>query len=211
MDPFSDGLPEELEEAAQQQAAKGRGRWADRDEQMHEAIARAAEALPTWDRESPVQPVTIRHTPVHGYKKGPKGSRGCKLEVDGKACGKAKAAIIHYLPTVNETLTQDWEVYQGARKHWLPWLVDQLVEAGLPLGLNSVIVEAMYCFPDRRTDRDKGNFRGFIEKVLGDALELGGWIKRDSWNTYDFSGVRAQYVRGERVSLEEMGQLGLLG
>lgn len=192
-DPFFDPEPDDGDVAAPKKA----GRWEQSNAALDEAVARARDGLPTWDGSSPVREVTLRHVPDHGYRKV-KGGRGCKLIVNGVPCRKAEAAVVHYLPTMNQTLTQDWKVYQGARKHWLPFLVDQVAETGLPLGLSSVAVMARFCFPDRRTDRDKGNFRGFIEKVLGDALEAGGWIKRDNWDTYDFISVSATRRPKER-------------
>jgi hypothetical protein len=40
-----------------------------------------------------------------------------------------------------------------------------------------------------RRDRDEGNFRFFLEKALGDALQNGGWLKNDTPDQYRFSTV----------------------
>lgn len=169
-----------------------------------EAALLVAAKVPVWDGESPVEPVEFTHTPEHGYKRGPSGSRGCKFELEGgKTCNAARPAALHYLPTVNTTLTGDWAVYQGALKHWLPWVVLAVAASGLPRGLDSVLIEGLCCFPTKnptgpKGGRDQGNHRGFVEKAIGDALEAGGWIESDTWTRYEFGNMQHRVVRGER-------------
>jgi hypothetical protein len=139
----------------------------------------------------------IRHVPDHAYSKGPKGARGCKALIGGVACGKARAHPDHHLPTMNETLTQDWKVYQGALRQWKPYLVERLAACGLPRGLESVLVEGLCCFPTRSRP-DQGNHRAFVEKALGDALQEGGYIPEDTWERYEFGNLQRRVVAGER-------------
>jgi hypothetical protein len=148
-----------------------------------------------------IEPVDIFHVPDHSYVKGPRGARGCKaIRSDGVTCGAAHFNPMHNLPTMNETLTHDWAVYQGALKHWKLWLNDALVEARLPKGMARVVVMMECVFPDRNR-RDRGNMRGFIEKALGDTLVDGGWIADDKFfpvDHYDFADVEARYEKGVR-------------
>jgi hypothetical protein len=144
------------------------------------------------------RPVEIVHRPHHSYKKGPKGSRGCLAVLEnGVACREAKSNPVHHLPTMNETLTQGWQVYQGALKHWKPWLIGALEASGLPRGLESVLVEGMCCFPTK-AHPDQGNHRAFIEKAMGDALQDGGWIPEDTWERYEFGNLAYRYEKGVR-------------
>lgn len=117
-----------------------------------------------------LEPVEIIHVPDHSYLKGPRGARGCKSpDSNGKSCNKAHFHPTHNLPTLNEALTHDWVVYQGALKHWKPWLIGAVTESGLPRGLAAITVDMLLVFPTRNR-RDEGNMRGFIEKALGDSL-----------------------------------------
>src|SRR4051794_2439764 len=51
----------------------------------------------------------VRHVPDHGYKKGPKGARGCKAtRSDLQPCNAARPHPAHYLPTANTALVNDW-------------------------------------------------------------------------------------------------------
>lgn len=167
---------------------------------------------------------SITHAPDHSYKRGPKGARGCQAIVGGVPCKQAKAAPVHNLPTMNETLTMDWKVYQGAKKKWVPYLIGKLDEAGVPRGMESVLVEGLCCFPTR-APHDQGNHRAFIEKALGDALaaksctscgevwndkvpgrceqcgnaeHLVPFIPNDTWSLYEFGNLQQRYSKGER-------------
>jgi hypothetical protein len=173
-----------------------------------------------------VDPVELIHVPDHSYVKGPKGARGCKaMRSDGIPCNKAHFHPLHNLPTLNETLTHEWAVYQGALKHWKLWLNDALIDSGLPKGLDYVLVAMRCTFPDRNR-RDQGNMRGFIEKALGDTLAskscarcksvdnkkgrclscgsvdlLAGWIPDDKFfptNHYEFNDCEAVLEPGSR-------------
>jgi hypothetical protein len=144
-------------------------------------------------------PVEILHTPDHSYVAPPDGFKGCKaIDGGGKPCNKARMHPLHNLPTLNLFGSGNhWQTYQGAKKHWSIWLTDALEASGLPKGLESVLVEGRLCFPTRR-QRDQGNHRYFIEKVLGDVLEEGGWLVNDSWDHFEFGNLAKLYAKGER-------------
>ena len=50
-------------------------------------------------------------------------------------------------------------------------------------------------FPTR-IRRDQGNYRFLTEKALGDALVMGGWLRDDSWEFFEFGGFGMQYEKG---------------
>lgn len=203
-DLFEDGLPQlddlpPVEEPDVLPEERRRRRFTADDLALMEAIERAKE-VPVWDGSSLVEMVTLKHVPGHTYRKV-KGKSGCQhVLADGKACRAAKAATMHHLPTVNETLTHDHDVYQSALKKWKPWIIDALIASGLPRGLGSVLIEGRYCFPTRIRNVDQGNHRGFIEKAFGDALEDGGWLEKDCWDAYEFGGFSKTYEKGVRFA-----------
>lgn len=164
------------------------------DEQL---IADAIEAT-TGIHDTP-RAITIEHHPDHSYIKGPKGARGCKaVSSAGIPCNKAQMHPVHHLPTLNLFGSGNhWQTYQGAKKHWTTWLTDALTTAGLPRQLDSVLVEGRLCFPTH-THPDQGNHRYFIEKVLGDVLEQGGWLASDDWDHYEFGNLARLVRPGER-------------
>jgi hypothetical protein len=41
-----------------------------------------------------------------------------------------------------------------------------------------------------------GNYRVLLEKALGDALKVGGWLDDDDWSRYEFGGLAYAYERG---------------
>lgn len=95
-----------------------------------------------------------------------------------------------------------WEAYQGAKQRWHKVLGPMLVESGLPLGLDFVLVEGECSFGDVR-DRDQGNHRVVIEKAVGDVLEEMGYVENDSWGHYEFG-------RLARVEEEGVNRLRLM-
>jgi hypothetical protein len=181
------------------------------DDSVDEALV--ADAIAASNRTS-IEPVTIEHRPDHSYRKGPKGSRGCKQPMpDGRDCGAARFAPVHNVPTLNEVgAAQDWRTFSSAIKPWRAWLAGALADSGLPRGLDSVLVEGVMTFPTR-AKRDQGNHRYFVEKALGDALVRGnvetrtvmlpseviegGWLEDDDWSRYEFGNLAFRYVRGE--------------
>jgi hypothetical protein len=45
-----------------------------------------------------------------------------------------------------------------------------------------------------RRDRDQGNHRFILEKALGDALQTGGWLLDDDWDSYEFGGLANEHT-----------------
>jgi hypothetical protein len=163
------------------------------DDQLVADAINASTGIPTLGT------TTIEHHPDHAYVKGPKGARGCKaLTSAGVPCNRAQMDPLHHLPTLNLFGSGNhWQTFQNAKRHWTTWLHDALEAAGLPHGLDSVLVEAKLCFPTQRR-RDQGNHRYFIEKVLGDVLHEGGWIPDDTWEHYEFGNLACVIRPGER-------------
>lgn len=91
-------------------------------------------------------------------------------------------------------------VYANQKANWQAIFTRLLEASELPRGLEAVYVEGEITFPDHRDDRDQGNFRVVIEKALGDALEKGGWVKRDSWDHYEFGQLTKRESPGESAT-----------
>lgn len=60
--------------------------------------------------------------------------------------------------------------------------------AQVPKGLTKVHATAVIRFANRRK-RDEGNFRWFLEKCLGDALQTYGALEDDTADEFTFGGV----------------------
>lgn len=151
------------------------------------------------------EPVVVRHTRDHRFVKKPipegkdKPSPGCAV------CNGAKGAMQHIgtPQSFNALARVNPHTYQNWKKHWSPRLAELLEAARLPRPLAHVRAHGLVCFPDR-TQRDQGNFRVLLEKVLGDVLvngaeELGidGWLEDDNWDYYEFGNLRRTYAKGE--------------
>lgn len=74
----------------------------------------------------------------------------------------------------------------------------------LPERCHAIMAEARLTVPNRRK-RDEGNFRGAIEKALGDALMAGGWLDDDQAypeRKYSFGAIDFVYEKGvERTDI----------
>lgn len=100
--------------------------------------------------------------------------------------------------------------YNALKVAWEEILRAELNITGLPAGwgpeaaagtpkIRSIHAEGVCCFP-RANAKDQGNFRWFLEKVVGDTLEAGGWIKDDSfWPVvrFEFGGLQFEHRLGE--------------
>lgn len=137
------------------------------------------------------EPVEIQVTRHHAFRKRPSG-RGCA------ECGRAKTAIEHLgaSSSLNALGSGNQFAYQNLKKAWAEALTLALDVSGLPKGLGKIVVEGEMCFPDRRR-RDQGNHRFIVEKALGDALVAGGWLTDDTWNHYEFGGLRMRVDPGQ--------------
>jgi len=137
-----------------------------------------------------IAPVTIEHEQDHPFEKQEK--RGCAR------CGRGKLHVDHHgaPPSLNVLGSGNPHIYRTAKENWQELLTRLLTEAELPMPLTHVLAEGEITFPDRRARRDQGNFRFFIEKALGDALDEGGWLPDDSWDFYEFGGLARRYEKG---------------
>jgi hypothetical protein len=123
-----------------------------------------------------------------------------KKKLGCAVCGANKGDPVHY------GAPQSYNVFTtgpgnamaliSAKQAWQAIFFRLLRESDLPLGLDRVYVEGEITFPEHNDNRDQGNFRVLIEKALGDALEDGGWIVRDSWEHYEFGGLQKREVPG---------------
>jgi hypothetical protein len=142
------------------------------------------------------------------------------------ACGKAKTNPVHHkggscefaakLGCMNCGLAKmhydhlgqppSWNIFgSGDSKSWwakkIVWgemLIGLLEESGLPKGLEGVMVEGEVTFPRPATEKgpDQENFRAPLSKILGDALQVGGWIKSDQWKRYTFGDLAYRHEPG---------------
>lgn len=141
-----------------------------------------------------------RSNALHRKKNAEEGKPYCdfKRKLGCARCGLAKKHRDHMgaPPSLNVLGSGDQRAYIGMKDQWQEALTELLEASGLPRGLGRVTVEGEVTFPDRREDRDQGNFRVVLEKALGDALERGGWIERDDWTRYEFGGLACRHERG---------------
>ncbi|HEX7088707.1 MAG TPA: hypothetical protein VF192_01145 [Longimicrobiales bacterium] len=151
--------------------------------QPKEVAAVAWKPCPPEERV-PLSEVRIRKTRQCHFKAKEGGKRGCAR------CGENKGWLGHLgaPKSVNAFgSSANPHAYQGDKERWQNWIIEALEEAGLPKGLGSVYAQITICFGDR-TKRDQGNFRAMVEKALGDALQLGGWLKEDDWDRFVVDG-----------------------
>jgi hypothetical protein len=100
-------------------------------------------------------------------------------------------------PSLNDVVGQGhWRRYHTVKKRWQAMLLEQLTAAEPPR-MRRVLVEGVVTFPDRRK-HDQGNYRFVLEKALGDALQAGGYLHDDDWNSYEFGNLSADYEKGVR-------------
>lgn len=123
-----------------------------------------------------------------------------KLKTRCENCGLPKAHVDHLgqPPSWNELGSGSRAAYQRMRATWFGPLVELIEESGMPKGLDYVLVEGEVTFPKPATSKgpDQGNFRGPIEKMLGDVLEEGGWIENDNWAKYEFGNLAYRHEPG---------------
>lgn len=159
-----------------------------------------------------IEPVQIKITRHHEYKKG---TRGCQV------CKGAKYAPQHlgHSESVNSIIGGGHFIYQSQLKGWKEAICLALVETELPKPCSRIYVQGTMCFPRKyNKGPDQGNHRFIVEKAMGDALENGygystgskkkgtyewhqvipgGWVKNDDWKTYEFSDLAYEMRPGE--------------
>jgi hypothetical protein len=112
-------------------------------------------------------------------------------------CGRSKRDDVHYgaPKSINVFGSGNPKVYWQEKMRWQELLTAQLEGSGLLRPLARVMVEGEAVFPDR-IKRDQGNHRVIVEKALGDALVVGGWLEDDDWSRYEFGNLFAAYEHG---------------
>ena len=143
-----------------------------------------------------VEAYDLRHVRDHKFEKRGKGGRsspGCAVCRAGKldmAHVGTPQSIRGFGSGANHFQ------YQEMKHRWQDRLTVLLQAAGVPYRLDHVLAEGQVCFPDRKK-RDQGNYRFILEKALGDALVLGGWLDNDDWDHYEFGRLRYAYDKGQ--------------
>lgn len=112
-------------------------------------------------------------------------------------CGMSRFHPAHGAVSLNQFgKNKSSYVYNQAKQLWQLELRRLLTEAEMPV-CERVQVMGLMCFPDQR-DRDQGNYRYFIEKALGDALQAGGWLANDKWDYFEFGQLDKTYQKGQQ-------------
>lgn len=92
-------------------------------------------------------------------------------------------------PSMNtNTIRSNWRGFHNHKKRWQELLGMLLLKEQVPKGAAHVHATATIQFRVKRK-RDEGNFRGLIEKALGDALQAVGVIADDTPEFYEFGAV----------------------
>lgn len=78
--------------------------------------------------------------------------------------------------------------WQNEKKAWEGMLWTACTIAKLPRDLAFVHAVAIL-HPTTNRRRDEGNYRTMLEKALGDALQLGGWLADDSPEFFKFGSL----------------------
>lgn len=140
------------------------------------------------------------HTPKKTASCRGQWPRGCAN------CGRNKGDVAHFGAPASFNVLSSGQgsgnamVYANLKSKWQEFLGAALDASGLPKNLAKVYAEGEITFPDRRDDRDQGNFRVVIEKALGDALEERGYIWRDDWTRYEFGQLTMRISPGESAT-----------
>lgn len=153
-----------------------------------------ASTAPLWTpptARGPLGPVIVRQEAEHVFVRRPARRLGCRT------CGAAKSHRRHLgaPPSMNAFGSGDPRAYYPKKQLWQEMLVELLAAARLPKPLGFVLAEGRVGFPNR-IKRDQGNFRVLLEKALGDALQAGGWLANDDWDSYEFGNLAYVYDKG---------------
>lgn len=141
-------------------------------------------------------PVCIEHERDHKFVAKDKEQKRPRCGV----CGRGKSNLAHHGTPASLNVfasSRNEFVYLSAKRAWEERLTELMDVSGMEKPFaGKVLVEGEMCFPDRGR-RDQGNYRFIIEKALGDALTLGGWLEDDDWSRYEFGNLAHVYRRGE--------------
>jgi hypothetical protein len=95
----------------------------------------------------------------------------------------------------NNQIRSHWRGFHTEKKSWQEEIGQLLMLARLPRNGERAIAGARMRFP-KGGRRDSGNFKGVVEKALGDALVEGRYIPDDDDQRYVFTGVEFEDERG---------------
>lgn len=105
-------------------------------------------------------------------------------------------------PSINTTgvgSNKNWYRFAREKDKWQGMVFICLLEAKVPKGLGRVHATAHLRFKSKRR-RDEGNYRALLEKVVGDALQL-GWIEDDTPEFFTFGELTFDEERGDPLTL----------
>lgn len=109
---------------------------------------------------------------------------------------RAELVIPRTPPTMNSNqIRSHWRGFHTEKKSWQEEIGQLLMLARLPRNGERAMAGARMRFPDVGR-RDSGNFKGVVEKALGDALVAGRWIPDDDDKRFVFAGVEFESDRG---------------
>lgn len=150
----------------------------------------------------------LEHRFEHAFERSPSkvGKGPTKWTEKCELCGGKPDETHHagFPPSVNDFLNSPGARfrYRYVKKIWGELFLELVTNSGL--GPSKLIqAEGRIITPDHIA-RDQGNFRFFIEKCLGDALEKAGVLANDSWDFYTFGNLDYVYrkdVRGLELML----------
>jgi hypothetical protein len=95
----------------------------------------------------------------------------------------------------NNQIRSHWRGFHIEKKSWQEEIGQLLMLARMPRNGERAIAGARMRFP-KGGRRDSGNFKGVVEKALGDALVEGRYIPDDDDQRYVFTGVEFEDERG---------------
>lgn len=107
-------------------------------------------------------------------------------------------------PSLNKVGARaDWRTFRRHKKSWERdvWLLLR-AERGLVPMTPPVFVRGTLRFPTKRR-RDEGNYRALLEKAVGDALTLGGYIPDDDSGNYRFIALDFEARNGPNRTVLE--------
>lgn len=145
-------------------------------------------------------PVELYLERDHAFKKKAADPVTGKKRIGCEACGRAKQHVDHMgaPPSMNEGGSgMDRMAFKTFKRAWQDAFVELIRASALgPCEAVSVEVEVGY---SSRGDRDGGNVKWWVEKVLGDALVECGVLVDDTYypvDRYDVGGIKGVHSPG---------------
>lgn len=99
-------------------------------------------------------------------------------------------------PSLNRAGGQGhWRRWANAKRTWQAAIAPLLEYEQIPKDLGAITASAQLRFPVKRR-RDSDNFSALLSKVLGDALQKGGWLPDDTPEHFQFEPVCFAHAPG---------------